>query len=248
MTTAHRVDVERTFASFVRSIGGEVVEDIVGPSPAFANADYVFRNDCIVAELKRIVDDKAEDQDLQAKIQAKFDRWMADGTIGPIFGVTVVESKSLPLHCQHELFDLYTPSIKRRLIKANKQIKETRAHFGMEDAKGVVILVNDGSYALEANALLFVLNRVLGKQFSAINSVIYCTINIRAKTPFTPKPSLLWVHATRRHVLEPVSPSWTQSLFDSWCSYLQKVIGEPIEKIDLPSPKDVEKVRYARGT
>lgn len=35
------IDVERTFAAFVRSYGGEVVEDLVGASPDFPNADLL---------------------------------------------------------------------------------------------------------------------------------------------------------------------------------------------------------------
>src|SRR5260221_10424267 len=118
------VNVEAAFAGFVREFGGEVVEDIVGPSPDFLNADYLFRKIGVVAELKRMVQNKAEDQTLQAKIQGKFDRWMADGTIGPIYGRTVVQSRSLPPECQRELLDVYKPPLQSRIIKANKQIKQ----------------------------------------------------------------------------------------------------------------------------
>ena len=45
------IDVEATFSAFVRLYGGEVLEDTLGSSPDFSNADYLFRGPRVVVEL-----------------------------------------------------------------------------------------------------------------------------------------------------------------------------------------------------
>ena len=242
------IDVERAFAEFVPTFGGRLVDSMVGKSPAFANADYLFDKDGIVVELKRLVDDKSEDVALQNRIQAKFDTWMDDGTIPLVYGRVRIESKSLPLACQRELIDLYKPPLQRRIIKANKQIKTTMQHLRLSNHKGVLLLVNDGNYAIESNAVLYLVGRVLGKNFRHINSVLYCTVNMFATAPITSKPTLVWAHATRKSVAEPVPDDWTMAFFRGWSAHLSKYLGAPIEEILVAGAADLEGIRYIRET
>lgn len=239
------INVESAFANFIRKYGGEVIEDIVGASPDFKNADYLFRSNGVVAELKRLVEDKSEDENIQRKIQQKFDGWMNDGTIGPIYGQVRIQSKTLPEHCQRELIDVYKPPIQRRIIKANKQIKATLNRFKIQNGKGLLILVNDGNYALEADAVLYLINRILGESFRQINSVVYCTVNMFASSPMTPKPTLFWANAYRSSV-PCIEDEFLMRLFREWSAYLAELSGEPIEEILLNDPAIVERIRYTR--
>lgn len=241
-----RVNVESAFADFVRRYGGEVVEDIVGSSPDFRNADYLFRSNGVVAELKRLVEDKSEDENIQRKIQQKFDRWMDDGTIGPIYGGVRIQSNTLPEKCQRELIDVYKPPIQRRVIKANKQIKATLNRFRIENGKGLLIIVNDGNYALEADAVLYLVNQILGERFRQINSVAYCTVNMFAASPMTLKPTLLWANASRS-CIPCVEEDFMMKLFRGWSSHLAELRGEPIEEILVHDHTLIKHIRYARG-
>ena len=70
-----------------------------------------------------------------------------------VYGDTVrVESKSLPEHCQRVLLEVYKAPIQRRIIKANKQIKATAERLRIANYLGLLLLVNDGNFALEASA------------------------------------------------------------------------------------------------
>lgn len=240
-----QVEVESAFADFVRKYGGEVIEDLVDASPDFKNADYLFRLNGVVAELKRLVKDKSEDEKIKGKIQKKFDGWMNDGIIRPIYGRVIVQSNTLPEKCQRELIDIYKPSIQRRIIKANKQIKTTLDRFGIQNGKGLVIIVNDGNYALEADAALYLISRILGESFRQINSIVYCTVNMFAQTPMTSKPTLFWANASRASV-PSVETEFLMSLFNGWSAYLSELRGENIERILLNDPSLVESIRYAR--
>lgn len=220
-----------------------MVEDIHGTSLPFSNADYIFKDQNIIGELKRLVENKNNDEDIQSKIQAKFDLWMQDGTVGPMYGSSVVDSKTLPEKCQRELIDIFKHALQRRLLKANKQIRETAEAFGMPDAKGLVFLVNDGNFALEADAVIYLIGRILGHDCTSINSVVYFTVNMIASGPMTEKQVLIWAHANRKRILEPVDSDFVTRVFNSWCEYLGQLRNESIEIIDIDRP-DLDQIRY----
>lgn len=242
------VDVEEAFSEFVPSFGGCLVADLVGKSPPFSNADFLFDEAKAVVELKRLVEDKSEDVAIKNEIQAKFDAWIGTGTIAPIYGRVRVDSKSLPLHCQRELIDVYRPPIQKRIIKANKQIKATQQGLSLEGYKGILLLVNDGNYALESDAVLYLVGRVLGRNFKHINSVLYCTVNMFATAPMTQKPALIWAHATRTSVAEPMSDEWCMAFFRAWSAHLSQYLGAPIDEVLMPDPGSLEHIRYVRET
>lgn len=240
------VNVESAFAEFVRTYGGDVVEDLVDASPDFRNADYLFKSVGVVAELKRLVEDKSEDENIQRKINEKFHRWMDNGVIGPAYGSVRIESNTLPEHCQRELMDIYKPPIQRRIVKANKQIKATLNRLRIEGGKGLLIVVNDGNYALEADAVLYLINRILGENFRHVNSIVYCTVNMFASSPLTPKPTLFWANASRKCVPH-IEDEFLMHLFQGWSTYLASLRNEPIEQIVSHDPALVEHIRYIRG-
>ena len=242
-----RIDVEKSFADFVRLFGGEVVEDIYGSSLSFSNADYIFKKQRVIAELKRLVDDKNKDENIQSKIQAKFDLWMRDGTIGPIYGRNIINSRTLPEKCQRELIDIYKPALRRRILKANQQIRETASAFRMHDAKGLVFIANDGNYALEADAAIYLISRILGNGCSSINSVVYFTVNMIASGPMTSKQIFIWVHANRKAIIEPVDSKFVMQIFDSWRTYMEHLRNESIEKILMDRPA-LDQIRYDKNS
>ena len=240
------IDVESAFSSFVRRFGGEVLEDTFGTSLNTLNADYVFRDCNVIAELKRLVDDKSKDEDIQAKIQAKFDAWMDQGIIGPAYGNVVIDSSTLPIQCQRELIDVFRPPLRRRVLKANRQIRETAKLLGMPDAKGLLLVANDGNYALEADMAMYLLSRILGNDCRSIHSIIYFTVNMSAASPLTHKQVLVWVASSRKRLLEPVASEFLAELFEGWLTHLERLRGESIDRI-VGSDNALEQIRYERN-
>ncbi|MDO9115056.1 MAG: hypothetical protein Q7U63_14850 [Polaromonas sp.] len=239
-----KVNVEAEFTAFIRAFGGTVVSDLVGASPEFPNADYYFPEECVVAELKCLEDNKREDPNLQQKVQSLFDRWIAEGTIPVIYGDQVtVQSKSLPEACQYELYDVYKPAIQRRIVKANKQIKATATRLRVEPYLGLLLLANDGNYAMEAAAILHQVRRILGTKFQHINTVVYFTVNMDASSPWTKKSSLVWAHMNRTP-LPGVTSRFTDQLLNGWIAHLGKITGEEIDTYQLSGLAEVEEIKY----
>ncbi|GER13001.1 hypothetical protein [Variovorax boronicumulans] len=236
--------IEENFNEFVRRFGGTVVSDVLGPSPNHPNADYYFPQHSVVAELKCLEDDKSEDELLQAKIQTLFDKWMADGTIPTYYGESVrIESKTLPPICQHALLEVYKTPIQRRVLKANKQIKATAERLGLQNYQGLLLVANDGNYALEADAVIYLIWRILGQSFRNITNVVYFTVNMPATHPSTSKPCLVMARAQRNH-LECIDPIFMQNLTSGWIKYFEELVGEPVEERRIDGLGDLALLRY----
>jgi hypothetical protein len=116
--------------------------------------------------------------------------------------------------------------------------------FGIKEGKGLLILVNDGNYALEADAVVYLLKRILGTSFRQINSVVYCTVNMFASSPMTPKPTLFWAHIVRGENPSPVGDGFIMRLYHGWSAHLSKISGIPIETVMLTDPSVISRIRY----
>ncbi|MEG3791257.1 hypothetical protein V1318_14095 [Lysobacter sp. CCNWLW3] len=239
------ISIEHAFADFVRAFGGEVLEDTLGTGVSFKNADYLFQQVGVIGELKRLVSDTTDDAGIQRKIQEKFDRWMADGSIGLAYGQNRINSRLLPEHCQRELIDIFRPAIQRRIVEANKQIRSTAAELGIENAKGLLLIANDGNFGLEADAARYLIAKAIGNSCSSIHSIIYFTVNMRASSPMTDKDALVWMNLNRRSILAPVDPDFLKQLFDGWLKYLESMLSAAIDKIEADRA-DLDTIRLIR--
>ena len=229
------LSVEETFNAFVKASGGELVSDLFPKAPDFRNADYVFRNHPsgkVVAELKCL----EEDLFLEKKLNELFDKWTAQGRMKPFWGEIKFKSQDLPSDMQKEVFEKLGGPIKKHVDKANVQIKTTKDRLGLKDAKGLLLLVNDGNYSLQFNCVPFLLMKALGRDHSGINSVIYFTVNMRAQMVGIERETLIWSPMHRVGV--PTVPSeFLQWLWTSWREFHEKTLGEPVpvfagEKLD----------------
>lgn len=234
------INVEEGLANVVRSMGGLVLEDSYGTSLPFKNSDYYFPSIGVAAELKRLVLDQESDPLAQGKIQAKFRQWIEDGTIGPVYGKVVVDSKTLPEKCQIELLDCFSGPLRKRISKANKQLKETLDHFNPTEPKGLLFIVNDGNYSLSPDIARHLIRRILGNDYSKINSVVYMTANLLGSSPLTERNVLVWAHMTRKAVVQPVDTQFVMSLYDAWHQHVEMARGEPIERISIDNLEQAE--------
>lgn len=197
-TPEPRIDIETEFATCVRKIGGEVLADRLGPSPPFKNADYLFNADNVVAELKCLQRDTRTEPTFKERVQALHLQWHREGKV-PMprgQGTVRVNSRTLPEECQAQLSDLLTSRLKNVVQKANDQIKSTREHLALPEAKGLLLLANDGDMIFQLSVVMHTLHRVLHGKYRQISSVIYFTGNDPVMCPGIPLPALIWMPLT----------------------------------------------------
>lgn len=238
-----RIPVEIEMNRFVREFGGQLVLDVVGPNPSFANADYWFDRENVVAELKCLSEDKSQDPRLHAAIQKLFDSFVDSGRIAdPGVGVFRVDSKDCPIEFQRAVYKILARPIKRRLDKANRQIKATRRKLGIDDAYGLVLLANDGNYRLEAAQFRQAVEVALGNDFSAIEGLVLFTVNLLSTGP------AMEPHASHANVWMPcsrighrvISQDFLSRLADGWSKHVGRLIGESIPVVHEADPADIE--------
>ncbi|MEK0337884.1 MAG: hypothetical protein QQN41_10675 [Nitrosopumilus sp.] len=242
-----RINVKKCFNEYVKDFGGELVSELLSKTPIY-NADYLFRNQSVVAELKCLEKDFFHDKKNHSKLKSMYDKWVHEGIIQPNgLGRIIINTKELPMKCQIEVANFAKEIVQRRIRKANKQIKLTKDHFGLPDAKGLLLLVNDGNYFLESNAIMYTLSRILKAKYTSINSVVYFTVNIVANMPGIDRNVLVWVDAAHRDTVDGVSRNFLDALREGWISFLKRKIGEDIPQIyigDKYHQSSIEEIKF----
>lgn len=237
--------VEESFNEFVEEFGGELVSKLLSKNPPFKNADYFFQNKSIVAELKCLEKDTFRDREYRKKMGILYDKWVRQGLISDtLFRPAVIETENLPMECQLDIANLLKPPVERRIKEANRQIKQTKEHFDLPEARGLLLLVNDGNYSLESDAIMYLVGRSIKTQFAAIHTVIYFTVNMLADMPSIDRDALIWLDAPRVQG-EELPREFLNALRDGWISFFERKTGEDIPQFES-SNDDIEKIKFLR--
>jgi len=192
MREVPRVVIEREFDRIVTESGGELVRDIVGKSPSFENADYVFHRHRLVAELKCLEENKADDIQTQKKFRRLWIAWrqrkLVSGAVPRSYN-----SRDLPAICQPEFLAVMGKPIRRRVQKANKQVRETKFALGLPEYKGVLFIVNDGNFMFPPAATIHAVQLALQRDFREIRHFVFFTANMYAAVKGVAQPVLCWI-------------------------------------------------------
>lgn len=227
------IDIQKEFGQFVREIGGKVLEDALPPQQRnFSNADYVFESQNVIAELKILTRDQSTDSALQEKLEELYFAATRQGLVEPTFGTVTVNTRDFPDSLQRQYLDAHKAPISTLVKKANKQIKATKRHLHMPNAKGLLILFNDGNFRLDHDFIAYLLHRVLGDDFSSINSVFYGAVNLWSDVPWTTDLVTPLVTFTRRGV-PPVEEEFLSELVNKWHACVDTLRGSPSHLVEV---------------
>lgn len=242
------LNIEKEFDSFISTIGGQRVDEIVGKSPNFGNADYIFDEDEIVIELKCLQDNKLNDKEITKKITKVCNKWRARGYDIKLsndgWRATV---SNLPQGCSNEILKIYAKPIKKRIIKANKQIRETKKELDRDKHQGILLLANDGNLAVDPEHMYHILSRSMMNSFSSINAVIFFTVNYPGKASFTNLDTLVWANLNRPN-MEPIDNEFFEKLHSGWSSHMEQALNTVIPTIRLNTEKDLGDIVNANKT
>ena len=243
---ALQIGIEETVTRAVKSIGGRVVSELFpsrGNRPK--NADFVFDEHRVIAELKRLEKDQSEDPNVTAKLNEMYRRWVAQGKRVPIiFGRGQLNLRNIPVECANEVISLLREPIARRIRKANEQIKATKSALGMQDARGLLLLAQDGDYSLGPEAVFNLASRCLkGGQFRAIDDIIHFNANLPASRSEDSLGYMFWFHASRDP--ERAIPSrLIQSLSEAWQTQLEFSLGSSM--ISTQEPPEIDSLGFRK--
>jgi hypothetical protein len=124
---SNKPDFEAVFARFIERIGGEILA--TGPEES---ADFVFRSERIVVELKTLQRDPRDEH--VRKLAALADTWTQRGQLR-VYGRTAINLRDMHPEAQREWLDLLQAPIEGIIRKANRQIRSTKNRERLTDSK-----------------------------------------------------------------------------------------------------------------
>ena len=241
-----RIDIAKELATCVSRLEGIVLDEHLH-QPTFNNADYWFPAAKVVAELKCLTEDLSTKSDFNASVAALHRSWVKRGLLPrPSTERVRLDLRELPLKCAREFIEPIKKRLEGGIKKANRQIRETKLHVDVTEAKGLLLIANDGNYMLPPSMMLHLLPRILKGQFSNINSVVYFSVNELVSTPGLKMPSLFWIDAlvpTR----DPVALEFRTALKTTWLKHLSDLIPAPIFEYEgIAEPEFIDNIRFTK--
>jgi len=248
------VNVENEMHDCVRSIGGRVYADSLSGSPDFANADYLLDDANTIGELKCLESDTRSEPSFQKLLAGLYASWISAGLVLPLpigeKSPIVIDSRSLPESCAKQVVEHLRTRIRKRLIKASKQIESTKARLQKPNAKGLLLLANDGDMIFEPEVIFHVLDRLfMTGHYRAINTVTYFTVNTSLRMPTEGRPIQLWASCVLRDptgIRESVPDSVLRAIQTAWFKRMDEISGVPGKRVNLTgsSPDVIREIRY----
>jgi hypothetical protein len=134
---------EDRFRTFVEGFGGEVL-----PEPSDAKtADYLFRKQNIVAEQKCLVQDQTDK--INQKLNPVVNAWIKKHNRYPPgsfeSGKYIIEIKNAPPEIRDAWLKMLVAPLSDLIAEANRQIRATIRRHKLKDAKGMVLIFNEGN-------------------------------------------------------------------------------------------------------
>lgn len=221
------IDVEREFNVITKALGGQRVSEIVGVAPPFDNADYLFPDARVIAELKCLDDDKMLDEGMIAKVSELYVAEMrAKRAPGIVFGTVTLTTQGFSDTYWRDVKDLYKAPLQRLVKKANEQIKSTRTHLQRNDHRGLLIVANNNHSALDPWHGWFAFNEILRQPlYRGINAALYFAANMPVIDPASGKEVSFWTEIRRPH-LPSVDTGLLTALRIQWLRRLTELKGE----------------------
>lgn len=225
------ISVEPTWRDFVRSVGGTVVEDVLPQPRSFKNADFAFLEASVVAELKEIETEFSA----APAFRIGFDALMSRLTIEDpewrpnLFGGT----GGHPAWFEPEFVRLFRAPLSRILKTANRQLRETKAHFGIDTSTGILLLVNDGFTSISPDLIRALTSELLLHSFSSIDCCIYLTVNRYVEIAGSDEPKLIWAPTYSDRASDKLA-SFVDELGRHWFKFLEQKIGPFTSRTEMP--------------
>jgi hypothetical protein len=133
--TAKGIADEATLDRFVALHGGIRVSELIG-NVQFENADYLFPNENVIAELKILETEFANTSAFKLKLNAMLEQFAKEKrTIGGPFVGNPYSQEFI-----RSFVLLFKPILARIAKKANRKIRSTKKHLHLPNARGLLYI------------------------------------------------------------------------------------------------------------
>ncbi len=188
-----QIDTRGEFERCVRAIGGEILDDRQVDKGMVA--DYWFVEYATIVELKCLQTDLVADAAFRERVRRMVDKWVQEGKIADSGNPRVrINLRDIPIECAREFLSVLKRRLEPIVSKANKQIKATKVRLNAPNAKGWLLVANDGNLAWKPDVFTHLMYRnLLDGQRTSIDAVAYFSANHPILMPGVPVPAFFWI-------------------------------------------------------
>jgi hypothetical protein len=227
---------EAVFRQFVDSIGGEVLLE----APSGHTADYLFRNDNVIAELKTLSVDVTDD--MNRKLRPVVEKWAkANGRMPPgeVKGDQyILDMRNMPPEIQSAWLRLLMASVEHLVRDANRQIRDTKERLELPSAKGLIIVANEGNfYHADPKSFRSLIAEILRKRtpekalrFPNVHAAVYFSLkDVKSRN----EGMYFWANLQmQQDPNEDVGPmaAFQERLQQGWYQYVEEGTGVAVRR------------------
>lgn len=227
-------DFEMVFREFVSGFGGEVL-------PEFSDtkiADYLFRKQNIVAELKCLMEDQTDAMNRKVR-QMVQEWWRKYRRIPEGYDSTQpLEIATAPKEIADRWLEILKAPIENFIRDANRQIRETKRRLNMPDTKGLLLVFNQGNvlhnrpkdFSLLTASVLRKHDKDKERRFPHIHGLVYFSYD----TVKTEKENMdFW--AALQLMADPnedvtAMSDFQKELQEAWYAFVEKKWGKKVRQ------------------
>lgn len=221
------IDVEREFTTFIREFrGGRLVRDLVPDAPRMElNADFIFPEEKIIAELKIMESDPSDANLYSERLVSAFRHF---GYSGSDLFEFIFRGKEIPEEVKWRMKQQAVKPIRNAVRKANKQIAATKRHLGMKDAFGLLIFANDANFSVSPSLALSILgDAALRLTECHIDGLVYFTPNLYHSNG-TDIAQTIWAPLYAKG--KELKSDFVNDMGRAWLDYDERLRGKPLER------------------
>jgi len=228
-------DFEGVFKEFVTGFGGEVLPE----TPGSKTADYLFRQQNTIAELKCLMEDQTDATDKKVKEMAL--EWIRKNGALPEYDGAYISIATAPKEMADEWLRILKAPIERVIGSANRQIRETKKHLNRPDALGLLFVFNQANPLHDhPKDFRLLLGEVLCKRdstrqlrFPHIDGVVYFSFETVKSDP---EQMSFWAPMQLRETLEQdvtAMQTFQRQLRDAWYAFVETHFGKKVRNTDI---------------
>lgn len=220
---SNEFDPETYVDGFIEAAGGQRVTDILGSSIPSENADYFFRYQNVIIELKILKADFLGNKTY--KLNHIRDEFLKKIKVSP--GMILGTDSGIPKEMAEARFRVIREPLQRIIGKANTQIKNSKDLLNAPDASGVAIFLIDGFYGLDPHQTIEILRDPLSRHFSAVDAIIFLTFRRKVKIDDGNGPyGYLVFQPVYKPTFPDSLPDFVNWFGDLWFKYMEGMSGK----------------------
>ncbi|WP_299825332.1 hypothetical protein [uncultured Roseobacter sp.] len=226
--------VEETFDAFVAGFGGKKISDLIGDKAQMPlNADYLFEEHNIIAELKILEGIYSGPDAIMQLTQAYIDAGL---TGSDVMGL-LYRGEPMPVAAARLVQKRVRRSIEQRTKRARKQLRRSKKEFGDNETKLLILIAMDQQPLFGHRTMLFNIAKIMGDNYADVHTDGFVYLNPNMPTKIRPDSMEFsgWYPFYRDDNVNNELHEFVNLLGNRWLKYYGEQIGETNPILELAS-------------